>query len=446
MTESAITEQPPFDLANDPIPSFGALQQERARIFSGRSEFEHFQRSVEALPESGEQGRRKGLGAWAVGDFERAVELLRSHEQDDVATFTRANALMSLGRPEQAGPLFERLSRSYPDEPRPRGGWLEALLEAQLAQGSDDQAREALETALTEAPAAFADSAEGHYLRGRCADLRREVEVALDEYDAARDVDPTHRGTLFRLAYLAERSGLDELGLECYETLARLLPADRNVLMNLGMLYEDLGRDQDAAACYDTVVKNHPTDRRARLFLADALAGMNMYYDEDRERKEDILNKVLQIPVTDFELSVRSRNSLAKMEVHTLGDLTQKTEAELLSFKNFGETSLSEIKEILASKGLRLGMKREEAAASVTRTRVHTAPIDESDPRNRPVSVLRLSIRARRTVENLGCMTLGEVTEHAEDQLLAMPNFGATSLIELKSKLAEHGLALKSRG
>ena len=78
---------------------------------------------------------------------------------------------------------------------------------------------------------------------------------------------------------------------------------------------------------------------------------MNMYYDEELERKEDRLNQILRIPITDFELSVRARNCLNKMNIVTLGDLVRQTEQELLSYKNFGETSLNEIKEILALEG-----------------------------------------------------------------------------------------------
>ena len=128
-------------------------------------------------------------------------------------------------------------------------------------------------------------------------------------------------------------------------------------MMNLGILYEDLGRDQEAASCYDSIVKASPTDERARLYLSDAIAGMDMYYDEDLERKEDRLNQILRTPITDFELSVRARNCLNKMNILTLGDLVKQTEAELLAYKNFGETSLNEIKEILGTMGLSLGMR-----------------------------------------------------------------------------------------
>src|SRR5205823_7914734 len=78
----------------------------------------------------------------------------------------------------------------------------------------------------------------------------------------------------------------------------------------------------------------------------------------DRSR----FSQVLEIPVTDFELSVRSRNCLKKMNIRTLGDLTRVTEQQLLSSKNFGETSLLEIKEMMTTKGLRLGQSLEEGA------------------------------------------------------------------------------------
>ena len=170
---------------------------------------------------------------------------------------------------------------------------------------------------------------------------------------------------------------------------------------------------------------------------------MDMYYDEDLERKEDKLNQILRIPITDFELSVRARNCLNKMQIHTLGDLVTKTEQELMSYKNFGETSLNEIKEILRSKGLRLGMPREEAVASIeNRARRPTSSSDPSDLSNKPVSDLQLSIRARRTVETLGCLTLGDIVKHSAEELLGMPNFGQTSLQELRSKLGEVGIKL----
>jgi DNA-directed RNA polymerase subunit alpha len=436
--------EPIFNLATDPIQSFGALQQERAKVFSRRQEHESFERSVMAMADTGDEGRRKGLGMWMLARFDEAAALLASHADDDVGAFTLGNALCSAGRPKEAIAIFQGLSAKYPDEPRPRGACLDAAFDAALLEGDAEAAVAALEQALDDAPESFAGSAECHYLRGRAAEYSGNAQAAIDAYRAAREIDPTHRRNLFTLAFIAERNGLDELALEAYETLTTMLPADKSAMMNLGLLYEDLGRDQDAAACYDVVHNSFPLDRRVKLFLTDALAGMEMFYDEDLEKKEDRLNQILRIPITDFELSVRARNCLNKMDIMTLGDLVKKTEPELLSYKNFGETSLTEIKEILGSKGLRLGMAREEAVASITRSRpVETPVLDPNDPRSRGLGELKLSIRARRTVENLGCLTLGDIAAHSEEELLGMPNFGVTSLLELKNKLVEHGLALK---
>jgi DNA-directed RNA polymerase subunit alpha len=441
----ATADTTPFDIRTSPIPSFAALQAARAEIFARKASVESFRAKVEALSDQGEEGRRKGLGAWMLGNYARAAELLARHTEDNVASFTRAKALMSAGRPAEALPIFERLSKAYPDEPRPRSGMIEARLEADLAVGDEEHAQAQLERGLSEAPESFAQTAEGLYLQGRLNELRRDGYAAAESYQRARALDPAHRSNLFRLAYIAERTGNDEVALDAYQTLARMLPIDRNVLINLGMLYEDFGRDQDAAACYDIAARSDPTDRRLRLYLEDARSAIDMYYDEDMERKEDRLNQILRIPITDFELSVRARNCLNKMNILTLGDLVRQTESELLSYKNFGETSLAEIKEILGSKGLRLGMAREEAVQSIEQARRRYATGENAEVLNKPLTELELSIRARRTVESMGCITVGDVIQHSEEEMLNMPNFGVTSLQELRQKLAELGLKLRSK-
>ncbi len=71
------------------------------------------------------------------------------------------------------------------------------------------------------------------------------------------------------------------------------------------------------------------------------------------------LNENLYRSVDELELSVRSANCLQNANIKTIGDLVQKTEAEMLQTKNFGRKSLKEIREILAEMGLSLGMKLE---------------------------------------------------------------------------------------
>lgn len=79
-------------------------------------------------------------------------------------------------------------------------------------------------------------------------------------------------------------------------------------------------------------------------------------YSEDEEEKE-AFNENLLRSVDELELSVRSANCLKHANIKLIGDLVQKTEAEILATKNFGRKSLNEIKEILSEMGLSLGMK-----------------------------------------------------------------------------------------
>jgi DNA-directed RNA polymerase subunit alpha len=79
-------------------------------------------------------------------------------------------------------------------------------------------------------------------------------------------------------------------------------------------------------------------------------------YPEDEEEKE-ALNENLLRSVDELELSVRSANCLKHANIKLIGDLVQKTEAEILATKNFGRKSLNEIKDILSEMGLSLGMR-----------------------------------------------------------------------------------------
>jgi DNA-directed RNA polymerase subunit alpha len=79
--------------------------------------------------------------------------------------------------------------------------------------------------------------------------------------------------------------------------------------------------------------------------------------EEPAERGTGQMNEVLNRSVEELELSVRSYNCLKNANIQTIGDLVQKSEAEMLRTKNFGRKSLNEIKEILGGLGLSFGMK-----------------------------------------------------------------------------------------
>jgi DNA-directed RNA polymerase subunit alpha len=81
--------------------------------------------------------------------------------------------------------------------------------------------------------------------------------------------------------------------------------------------------------------------------------------ETDQQEDEEKLNSNLFRPVSELELSVRSANCLKNASITYIGELVQKTEAEMLKTKNFGRKSLNEIKGILEEMGLSLGMKLE---------------------------------------------------------------------------------------
>jgi DNA-directed RNA polymerase subunit alpha len=153
---------------------------------------------------------------------------------------------------------------------------------------------------------------------------------------------------------------------------------------------------------------------------------------------------VLCLPVSDFELSVRSRNCLQKMGIHTLGDLARTSEEEILASKNFGETSLVEIKDMLSSKGLSLGQIAQPSQAVEA---VEAEPVepsaDEQEVYSMPITELNLSVRARKCTTKLGIMTVGDLVRRTAEDLLECKNFGVTSLNEVREKLSDRGLKLR---
>jgi DNA-directed RNA polymerase subunit alpha len=140
---------------------------------------------------------------------------------------------------------------------------------------------------------------------------------------------------------------------------------------------------------------------------------------------------------------VRSRNCLQKMGILTLGDLARTTEDEILASKNFGETSLVEIKEMLASKGLSLGQISQPAAAEEPAGEMEAPSADEQEIYSLPITELNLSVRARKCTTKLGIATIGELVRRTGEDLMECKNFGVTSLNEVREKLSERGLKLR---
>lgn len=433
-------------VTRDPIPSLdpssllagemtpGKLDAFRAAVFQTVDSVEQLRDWLSTPPA---KGTARGIALWALGRHAEAVPLLTGDKSNPVVALCLAGSQAALGNLDEAARLLANRERDAAQAVV----WLRAL------DTVGDGERLAKDIAKLDA---LLGPADRKYFAGRVQELQRDSTGAIQAYDEALAIDSNHKQALFRLAVNVDLRGEDEEARELYERALMAPPVNVACVVNLGVLYEDMGNYRRAMQCFDLALQANPDNARARLYRRDAAAALNMYYDEDQERRDDKRNKLLRTPINDFELSVRSRNCLAKMNIKTLGDLVKKTEAELLSYKNFGETSLTEIKEILKNKGLRLGMTADElmskdlgeATEPVVRPEEQPDP-NSPDPTRRPITELDLSVRSRRIVDLLKIRTIGDLAQKTEAELLACPNFGQTSLNEIKTKLDELGMSLR---
>jgi DNA-directed RNA polymerase subunit alpha len=375
-----------------------------------------------------------GIGFYILGNYNEAVQRLSVGRESLQRSVFLGRALRKCRRYQEAVEAFDSALRLKGDVQKMTLEKVETLVQAcQL----DEAARQMKTLANFEGV-----SADYHYESGRLLEAQGSYEQAAAQFQKALSLEPRHSHSLFRLAYLADILGNDEEAMEYYKQITAESPVYVSALMNLAVLYEDAGDYEKAGKCVQTVLNAYPNNARAILFRKDIESSKTMVYDDEREKKLDRRNKLLETPITDFELSVRSRNCLRKMNIRTLGDLLKISEAELLSYKNFGETSLREIRAILESKNLRLGMALEEKEEGFEQA-VTPAGDNMSDVLNKNVEDLALSVRSRKCLERLNVTTVGELITKTEAELLGCKNFGVTSLNEIKGKLADLGLALR---
>ena len=376
-----------------------------------------------------------GVVQYYLGHVPAAVDHLKQSE-GPLAAFFLGRAYALRGEHDEALKAFEKAEKS---------GYAAQQVQLQRAgvlrqQGHLSEAK----AILSKLKDMAAHNAEFHFQEGGLAEAEGDTPRAARSYERAVELDPSHAGALFRLGFLNDLSGNDFDAIGYYEKCLRHPPVGKGVLYNLGVLYEDNGQFDKAADCFRRLQKSDPLDERARLFGKDAEASLTMYYSPEDEQISVQFRQVMEVPITDFELSVRSRNCLKRMNIRTLGDLTRVTESQLLASKNFGETSLEEIKAIMGQKGLRIGQSLEQGQQYEFRYRPQQAMSPEEQAvRNKPVADLNLSVRARKCMNRLNITTLGELCQRTSDELLEAKNFGITSLNEVKEKLTQYGLKLR---
>ena len=130
---------------------------------------------------------------------------------------------------------------------------------------------------------------------------------------------------------------------------------------------------EDALAEAAKIAKDHFT-----IFInfdEDAVGG-----DEDFDEEEERVRAILDTPVEELELSVRSSNCLKNANIRTIGDLTRRTEEDIAKTRNFGKKSLLEIKEKLKEWNLSLGMTDYSALKTAKKLQTPKRAEDGEEP------------------------------------------------------------------
>ena len=429
-----------IDLFAENLPSIEEIKKLCEFVHSSeRNQMAFGEHLEENMSKTSQKARlATGIGLFILGRSEEAVKRFKKAKDCNEKFIYLAFSLRRMGRFDEA---IEHLQKSLDYEADSLSIALEKAATYRYACNLEAGANELKNCANFKNV-----SAEYHYQLARLQDAQGFYEQATDNYEIALELSPKHQRALFHLAYRCDLSGDEEAAIDYYKQIASSSPVYINALLNLAVLYEDISEFGKAAQCVDRVLRCHPNHQRAILFKKDIESSKTMFYDEEREMKKDRRTQILETPLSDFELSVRSRNCFRKMNIVTLGDLMHITEAEILSYKNFGETSLREIKVILESKGLRLGMALEEGESSSTESSDSSAEEEDENKKLliKPVDDLRLSVRAQKCLQKLDIRTIDDLVRRTDAELLGCKNFGVTSLNEIKKALGDIGLFLRT--
>jgi tetratricopeptide (TPR) repeat protein len=398
---------------------------------------EDYERVSKVIPPA-EKGLRKALVEMAMGDYEQAEGILASESSREAKVFL-AQVLLAKGDARGAKVALSEAIKNLSDAQ-------DALLVEIALVASSLKCGEALRVALDHAK-------EGDAGRGlikalfdeQCGDHQVAIEGLME---ASEQEGPYQGQALFHLANLQDRWGDDALALQTYEKINALGYGFEESFVNAGIILEDRGDYAKALAYYEKALKLNPGNRRAAMYHADAEACLDMFYDERKQRQDVKTFEILNIPISDFELSVRSRNCLSKMNIFTLKDLITKTEQELLGYKNFGETSLKEIRAMLAKKGLHLGMTRVEEQPLAERIKMNAQLYSEEreyslEELDTAIEDLDLSYRTKSALHKMGFESLRDITMRTGTDLESNPNFSAACLQELNALLEEKGLSYR---
>ncbi len=427
-----------FAAEDQPIEKFVELRKSVHCSIERRSELESmledFAAVAKKLSSENKAEVRRALALWVLGKVEDAVPVLQAARASKERSYFLGISLLDLGK---AGDAVQHLKDAL--EAEGDSGLIgAALAEAELKSGNIEGAS----TRIDKLRKKFPESADVKYVEGLEADLTGDRSGAIEAYEAALKLEPEHARSMFRLAYTYDLLGDDDAAFELYEQLRKLRPVHVNTLLNLGVIYEDRQQFDRALECYRAVLDYYPMHPRARMYYSDANASLNMYYDEDAAKREAKMAAVLTQPLAEISFSQRVRNAIGKMNVNTIGEMAMKTEEELLEIPNFGKTSLTEVREFLASKGLSFATAKGGPAGGPVMA--PAAPgIASPDVAAKALGEFEWSGRIRKAYEKLELTTVGDLLKRTEAELTKV-GLGATSIKEVRKKLGNLGVQMKT--
>ncbi|RME80895.1 MAG: tetratricopeptide repeat protein [Planctomycetota bacterium] len=379
---------------------------------------------------------KAALGFWLLGKFEESLTLLEK-DQSELAYYLKGKIAAYQEDRKKEIVILEKGFQKYPHSLHLG----KMLAKAYLEQRDIEKGTQLLETLkkleLSEEDILF--------LEGYLYEIQGDYEKGMEYYHQVLEKDPSHFDSHFRLAIQESLRGDEDKAIYHYKECTKKIPIYFTAWINLGLIYEDRGRYEEAIRCFEEVLRIYPQNLKARMYWEDCQFSLNMVYDEDRKKRTDRRKQILRIPIKEFELSVRARNCLNKMHIRTLGDLIEKTEEELLAYKNFGENSLQEIKDMLSKYNLSLGEGKRQAASPYPRPQssVKTRNQVPEELLAKSIHELPFSKRAITGMEKLSIYTLGDLLSKSEADLMGVRNFGKVSLDNIKKTLMEMGLSLR---
>ena len=402
-----------------------------------RIEINALRNSVDAAAKVSDNTLAKlGLGLHLLANHKAAYDYLTRANKHAVATFALGETCMCLDLVAEAVGHFAAAAKLGYDTITCELNRVAALRMTKRI----DEAEKALKVIAGKA----VSRADYSFQMGCILADRGDTFGAVEYFERAIDMDPFHGKALFWLANENSRQGNDEEAITLLERSLSRPPYSLGALLNLGLLYEDVEKPQAAAFCFRRILEHDPNHERARMYLKDIDASEGMFIDEDAVRDEARMRQTLARPLSDFEISVRSRNCLVRLNLNTLGDMTRISEPELLASRNFGETSLKELRELMTQNSLTIGQNVHSPNVEPGFSVPSDLAPEQRAAMDMTIADLNLSVRARKCMQRLNIVVVAELLARTPDELLGTRNFGVTSLNEIRAKLEEYGLALRN--